>query len=309
MKFSNSFNVLFTFFGLLWICSCSAQKDATVSKLEIFNIETGEKTLVKEFPYLIEAPNWTPDGRFLIYNSEGKIYQLEILNPGNDKQIDGGFATNCNNDHVLSSDGKVIAVSHHTAEDGQSRIYTFPIEGGNPTLITPIAPSYLHGWSPDKNWLSYCADRKGNYDVYLIPAKGGIEKRLTDSEGLDDGPEFSPCGSYIWFNSVRTGLMQIWRMKIDGTEQTQMTFDENRNSWFPHISPDGEKVVYIAYKKGDVEPGDHPRDKDVELLLIPAKGGKPKSLLKLFGGQGTINVNSWAPDSKQFAFVSYVKKR
>lgn len=168
-----------------------------------------------------------------------------------------------------------------------------------------MAPTYLHGWSPDGKELAYCAERNGNYDVYTIPAEGGEETRLTTAEGLDDGPEYSPCGQYIWFNSVRTGLMQVWRMKADGSEQTQMTFDETRNSWFPHISPDGKSVVFITYYKGDLEPGEHLANKNVELRLMPANGGEPKTLLKLFGGQGTINVNSWAPDSKRIAFVSY----
>ena len=177
--------------------------------------------------------------------------------------------------------------------------------GGVPRLITPLGPSYLHGWSPDGKQLAYCAERNGNFDVYVIPALGGEEKRLTTAEGLDDGPEYSPCGQYIWFNSVRTGLMQVWRMKADGSEQTQMTFDETRNSWFPHISPDGKQIVFITYTKGDLEPGQHLANKNVELRLMPAEGGEPKTLVKLFGGQGTINVNSWAPDSKRFAFVSY----
>jgi len=283
----------------------NAQSNKVTSILEILDITTGQRTIVKEFPFRIEAPNWTPDGKWLVYNSGGKLYQLSPQGINEPEEIYTGFATRCNNDHVISTDGKQIAISHGTKEDGKSRIYTLPFDGGIPTLITPIAPSYLHGWSPDKKYLAYCADRKGNYDVYIIPAEGGEEIRLTTAEGLDDGPEYSPCGEYIWFNSVRSGLMQVWRMKADGSEQTQITFDETRNSWFPHISPDGKLIVYIAYKKDDVAPGDHPANKNVELLLMPAEGGEPKILTTLFGGQGTINVNSWAPDSKRFAFVSY----
>ena len=195
--------------------------------------------------------------------------------------INTGFATRCNNDHVIAADGKQIAISHGTKEDGKSRIYTLPMQGGTPRLITPIAPSYLHGWSPDGRQLAYCADRKGNYDIYVIPVEGGEERQLTTAEGLDDGPEYSPCGEYIWFNSVRTGLMQVWRMKKDGSEQTQMTFDETRNSWFPHVSPDGKSVIFITYYKGDLEPGQHLPNKNVELRIMPATGGKPKTLVKL----------------------------
>lgn len=294
-------------YAILFSLTIQAQENKTVSRLEIYDLETGQRTILKEYPYLIEAPNWTIDGKALIYNSKGKLYKIDVKNPQSDIEIPTGFANRCNNDHVLSADGKGIAISHGTKEDGKSRIYTLPMAGGTPVLITPMAPSYLHGWSPDSKTLAYCADRNGNYDVYTIPAEGGEETRLTDATGLDDGPEYSPCGKYIWFNSVRSGLMQAWRMKTDGTEQTQMTFDEDRNTWFPHISPDGEQVVLICYKAGDVAPGDHPPGKHVELRLMPAKGGEAKTVVQLFGGQGTINVNSWSPDSKRFAFVSYVE--
>lgn len=288
----------------LAIGALSAQQKVT-SILEICDITTGERTTVKEFPYLIEAPNWTSDGQWLIYNSDGKLYKLSPDQPGEPEQIETAYAVRCNNDHVLSADGQQIAISHGTKEDGQSRIYTLPITGGTPRLVTPMAPSYLHGWSPDGKQLAYCAARKGNFDVYVIPAEGGEEQRLTTAEGLDDGPEYAPNGKHIWFNSVRSGLMQVWRMKADGSEQTQMTFDETRNAWFPHVSPDGQQVVFITYYKGDLEPGQHLANKNVELRIMPATGGESRLLVKLFGGQGTINVNSWAPDSRRFAFVSY----
>lgn len=289
---------------LITVPAVFAQRNTVTSVLEIVDVKTGKRTVVKEFPFLIEAPNWTPDGKWLVYNSGGKLYKISPDRPAEPVEINTG-SVGCNNDHVISADGKHIAISGGTKEEPKSRVYTLPFEGGTPALATPLAPSYLHGWSPDLKHLAYCAERNGNYDVYIIPFEGGEEVRLTDAEGLDDGPEYSPCGQYIWFNSVRTGLMQVWRMKADGSEQTQMTFDETRNSWFPHVSPDGKLVVYIAYKKGDVNPGDHPANKHVELLLMPAKGGRSKTLVSLFGGQGTLNVNSWAPDSKRLAFVSY----
>jgi TolB protein len=280
-------------------------RENTKSFLETIHIETGERKFLAAFDKVIEAPDWTRDGR-LIYNSGGSIYSFDI-DTLESTVLDSGFADHCNNDHVLSPDESHLAVSHHTLEDRQSRIYIFPLKGGNPTLITPMAPSYLHGWSPDGKTLAYCAERNGQYDIYTIPAAGGVEKQLTDFSGLDDGPEYSPDGQHIWFNSTRSGLMQVWRMNADGSEQTQMTFEES-NNWFPHVSPDGEKVVYLSYRKGDVEPGDHPPNKEVELRLMSSSGSESRLLVKLFGGQGTINVNSWSPDIKQLAFVRYELK-
>jgi TolB protein len=277
-----------------------------ISFLETVDVNTGERTVVADFDYLIEAPNWTKDGKRLIYNSRGLLYSFDLASRES-TVIDSGYANQCNNDHVLSPDNSQIAVSHHTQEDGQSRIYVFSLADAQPVLITAMAPSYLHGWSPDGGTLSYCAERNGQYNIYTIPVGGGVEMQLTDAPGLDDGPEYSPDGRDIWFNSTRTGLMQVWRMNADGSNQTQMTFDES-NNWFPHVSPDGESVAYITYRKGDVAPNDHPANKDVEIRLMASKGGPYRTLVKLFGGQGTINVNSWSPDSRQLAFVSYQLK-
>ena len=220
-------------------------RDDDESFLEIYDTVTGQRETVHFFDTLIEAPNWTPDGKALVYNSHGRIFRYD-LHSGAIDEIDTGFVDNCNNDHVLSPDGTQIAVSHGTFEDGKSRIYTVPMAGGVPRLITPLAPSYLHGWSPDGKTLAYCAERGGEYDIYTIPVLGGKEKRLTDAPGLNDGSEYDSAGESIWFNSVRSGLMQAFRMKADGSEQTQMTFDSEWNTWFPHISPDRKLVSMIC---------------------------------------------------------------
>ena len=270
------------------------------SHLEIMDVDTLEVTRVKSYDYLIEAPNWLR-GDVLLYNSGGLIETID-LRTGAERKVDTGFLTRCNNDHIVWGD--LLAVSCFTAEDMLSRVYTLPLSGGQPALVTPIAHSFLHGISPDGKTLSYCAERNGNWDIYAIPAVGGEETRLTDSEGLNDGPEYAPDGS-IWFNSVRDGNMQVFRMNPDGSEQTRMTRDA-RNDWFPHVSPDGARVVFISYS-GDVRPGDHPPEKDVELSIMDADGKNVRVLKRLFGGQGTINVNSWSPDSRKIAYVRYEK--
>ena len=233
----------------------------------------------------------------------GRLYTYELAT-GAIQELDSGFAIDCNNDHVLSPDNTQIAVSHFTYEDATSRIYIIPFAGGSPRLVTEKGPSYLHGWSPDGRRLAYCAERGGQYDIYTIAVEGGPETQLTNLPGLDDGPEYSPDGRYIWFNSTRTGLMQVWRMEPDGANPTQMVH-EDANCWFPHVSPDGRQVVYIAYGKDDVAPGDHPANKNVEIRLVSAAGGESRTIAKLFGGQGTMNVNSWSPDNRTIAFVSY----
>jgi len=271
------------------------------STLETISVENGERKTVYRALQHFEAPNWTPDGKTLVFNSNGLIYTIPVEG-GKPQLLDTGEAKKCNNDHGLSSDGKFLAVSSQHNTDGKSRIYVLPITGGAARLVTQKAPSYWHGWSPDGKTLAYCAERNNEFDIYTIPVDGGEETRLTTAPGLDDGPEYSPDGKTIFFNSERTGLMKIWRMNADGSDQQQVTSDKDYADWFAHPSRDGKWLVFVSYDK-DVK--GHPANKDVVLRILPMSGGKSKILANLFGGQGTINVPSWSPDSKRIAFVSY----
>jgi len=283
-------------------------EDYLGSHLEVMDIESRHRKILLTVPHSIQAPNWTIDNKTLIYNSKGLLYSFDLVS-GDTSVINTGFANNNNNDHVLSFDGKQMAISHHKKEDnGQSTIYTLPVEGSsNPGQITSAnGASYLHGWSPDGSLLLFTGQRNNQYDIYSISIETREETQLTNTEVLDDGPEYSPDGKYIYFNSNRTGTMQIWRMKPDGSEQEQVTFD-SYNDWFPHISPDNKWIVFVSFPE-DVPSGDHPFYKHVLLRLMPVSGGNPVVIAYVYGGQGTINVPSWSPDSKKIAFVSNTDK-
>ncbi|HEX7070545.1 MAG TPA: biopolymer transporter TolR, partial [Rhodothermales bacterium] len=277
-------------------------RDYIGSNLEIMDLATGHREIVFRHQESIQAPNWTLDGKSLIYNGDGRLYRFDIESRTPEEIYTGEVVRN-NNDHVLTFDGTMLGISSTNPDLGGSSVYTVPVTGGDPVEITKQAPSYLHGWSPDAEWLVYTAERgDGNYDIYKIPSKGGEEVRLTTAEGLDDGPEFTPDGEWIYFNSTRSGLMQLWRMRPDGSDQQQVTDDEF-NNWFPHISPDGKSIVFISYGQ-DVQPGDHPFYKHVYIRQMPIEGGEPRVIAYVFGGQGTINVPSYSPDGTRIAFVS-----
>jgi Tol biopolymer transport system component len=277
-------------------------RDYIGSNLEWLDVNTGHRQSVYLAPNSLQAPNWTADGKALIYNADGLIYRFDFSS-GKPALVNTDPVRQNNNDHVLSFNGKMLGLSSSGSDSKTgSQVYTVPIEGGTPKLITPEGPSYLHGWSPDGKWLTFTGQRNNEFDIYKIPAKGGKEVRLTNAPGLDDGSEFSPDGKFIYFNSVRSGKMEIWRMKPDGANPEQLTNDEYQN-WFPHVSPDGKWLAFISYSS-EVKPEDHPFYQRAYLRLMPTGGGKPKVIAYLYGGQGSMNTPSWSPDSRKIAFIS-----
>jgi TolB protein len=283
-------------------------RDYIGSVLHVLEIDSGQLVTLLASTRPFEAPNWTRDGSALIYNisgrsdDRGRLVRYDLATK-KESIINTDFCNRNNNDHVISFDGNTLAVSDQApGHGGQSRIFTVPLTGGVPKQVTTGTPSYAHGWSPDGKFIVFTGGRNNKFDVYKIAADGGREIRLTDSNGLNDGPEYTPDGKYIYFNSSRTGKMQIWRMNPDGTDQQQITDDEY-NNWFPHISPDGKWIVFISFPP-DIDPDTHPYYKECYIRLMPIQGGTSKVIAYIYGGQGSMNVPSWSPDSKKIAFVS-----
>lgn len=276
-------------------------------RLETITVEDGKRLVIFERSGRFEAPNWMPDGKKLLFNMDGSLYKIPV-GGGDIEKLNTDFANRNNNDHGISFNGKLLAISHHREglPGGGSTVYVLPLTGGVPKLITEHTPSYWHGWSSDSKEVLYVGQRDGKniYNIYKNSIRGGKEVALTDIKAGEhvDGCEYSPDGKYIYFNGNFTGKMQIYRMKPDGSDREQLTFD-NYNNWFPHISPDGKHMVIITFPP-DIDPNSHPSYKRVTLRIMPISGGEPKVIAYLYGGQGTINVPSWSPDSKQIAFVS-----
>ena len=286
-------------------------RDYIGSHLEIMDVTTGHRKILHSAPNSLQAPNWTPDNKYLIFNSlkpgENLLYKYDLAS-GAITKLNTGFATQNNNDHVLSYDGKMLAISNHVGEKRTSTIFTLPVDGSdNPTKITSETNghSYLHSWSPDNKKLVFTGQRNKEWNIISIDIATKQETILTEDATLDDGPEYSPDGKYIYFNSVRTGTVRLWRMKPDGSDEEQVTFDEY-NNWFPHFSRTGSGYYTLHFPK-DIDPTSHPFYKKIYLRLMPAAGGIPKTVAYIYGGQGTINVPSWSPDSKKIAFVSNSK--
>ena len=270
-----------------------------LSRLAIFRLDDGSVETVLTTPRHVEAPNWSPDGSELIINGSGRLYRVPLSAPML-HEIDTGFATRINNDHGISPDGKSLVISDAT-QSGASCIYILPFTGGTPKKVTERTPSYWHGWSPDGGTIAYVGRRGATFQVCTCPIEGGAETQLTTDFDHCDGPDYTPDGGWIWFNGEVGGEVDLWRIRPDGTDLERMTADADVN-WFPHPSPDGRHVLYLAYERGT---RGHPAMRSVELRMMPSQGGKPTTLLPVTGGQGTINVPCWAPDSKRFAFVHY----
>lgn len=273
----------------------TAPRPAVTSFLCTLDVKTGEERVVWTGPRHIEAPNWSPDGKWLVVNSGGQLWRIPAQG-GELEAINTGEVRRINNDHGITPDGKRLIIS-------AGQIYVLPFEGGTPRQVTTETPSYYHGISPDGRTLVYCAKRGDNFDLYAISIDGGPEKRLTTHAGYDDGPDYTPDGKWIWFNSDRSGTWDLWRIPAaGGDDQAERITSDAREDWFPHPSPDGKSIVYVSFEPGTKG---HPANQNVQLHLMDAATRNSRVLKSMFGGQGTINVNSWAPDSRRFAYVRY----
>jgi Tol biopolymer transport system component len=280
------------------------------SNLSIYDLETKSVLVVYTADAIFEAPNWSPDGKLILFNQDGHLFTISP-NGGSVHRIDLRGLAACNNDKGFSPDGRQIAFSSSAKANG-SQIFTVPSSGGEPALIVPETPSYFHAFSPDGKYLAFVAQRNGNFDLFRVPVEGGQQEQLTTNSGYDDGPDYSPDGKCIYFNSNRSGKWAIWRMPAGGAGQNdglaqQVTFDDVED-WFPHCSPDGKWLLFVSFPKGTKTHND--RMPGMQLRMMPMPGHKvartpTRLLLTFFGGQGSINVNSWAPESRKFAFVSF----
>jgi TolB protein len=290
-----------------------AQGQRFVSAITIHDLGTGTSTVVYQGDGIWEAPNWSRDGTFLLVNSNGALYRIPVDGSSAPTALAVDPSLRANNDHDFSPDGMRLAISATSPSSRQSQVYVADADGSDHRLVVAAAPSYFHGWSPDGRFLSFVANRDGKqYDVYRVPAGGGTEERLTVDPAQDDGPDYSPDGRWIYFNARRGVGWNIWRMPADGAgpgdEKAQRITSDNLEDWFPHPSPDGKSLLFLSFPAGTE--GHNERRLRVQLRRIPLPGEKvetvrPRTVVELTGGQGSINVNSWAPDSRRFAFVSY----
>ena len=278
------------------------------SRIVIFDTLTGAHRMLYETDEsVVEAPNWSPNGSWLVFNCDGLLYRLKVDGSAPPELIPAGEFRDSNNDHVLSPDGCFIYAS---SEDGH--LYRVPMSGGDALRVSNesdgLEARYLHGISPDGSTLTHIGvPAVGNrtFNAFALSLLDGSTQQLTHSDRPHDGAEYSPDGEWIYFNSEREspkqGHSQLFRMRPDGQDITQLTFDDRVN-WFPHLSPDGNSLVYLSYEPGVIG---HPANKPVQIRMADPEGKDIRILTELHGGQGTINVNSWAPDGRHFAYVAY----
>jgi TolB protein len=259
--------------------------------------ETGE--------ILVEAPNWSLDGASLLVNGNGLLWRLDLGSMERGLvRVDFEDLPELNNDHVLDPDGEHIYMS---AMDGH--IYRGALAGGEVDRVSLDDGNwhFLHGVSPDGSRLAYVqiGDFSDPGRLALMEPHG--QSVVVDTgEGHLDGPEWSPHGDWIYFNTEsftnEPGHAQLARIP-DAGGPVERLVTSGTVDWFPHLSPDSQWASYIAFPAGTLG---HPADLDVEVRVVAASDwSTPVQRYPLFGGQGTLNVNSWSPDSTRFAFVAY----
>jgi len=283
------------------------------AELHVLDVHTGVDELVfASDERLFESPTWHPDGRHIVVNADGLLFRVDSERPSDLEEIPAPGLPELNNDHLVSPDGR-----YHYVSANDWHIYRLPWEGGDPERVTSAkAPErafrhFLHGIAPDGRTLAYVGteyldgDEWGRRALWLLELDSGEEQLLGDGYSPADGPDFAPDGRSVFFNSEMAsdlpGHAQIFRHDLVDGSVEQLTFDDRVN-WFPHCSPDGRRLAYLSYPRGTLG---HPADLPVIVREIELPHGTARDLVALAGGQGTINVPCWAPDSRRLAYISY----
>ena len=316
---SHDANVLET--AVFWNVQAQEQRPQAAaqryrSKITVFDFAARTTNTIYQADDVIEAPNWSRDGKFLLVNTGGNLFKLPVIGAGEPKleKINlGDGRYRCNTAHDYTRDGRRIAFSATGPSARQSQVFLGQADGSGVRLMTPSASaSYFHGWSPDGKWLAFVGQRDGKFELYRVPVGGGPEERLTSTGGYDDGPEYTPDGKWIYFNSNRSGTWEIWRLPAAGAgpkdAKAERVTSDGPEDWFPHISPNGKWMVWLAFPRGTENHNGKMEGVILRAMRTPGKQIKPpkiETLTTFYGGQGTINVNSWSPDSKKFAYVVY----
>jgi hypothetical protein len=273
----------------------------------VASIDADQPTLLFETTdLLLEAPNWSADDRLLL-NGDGRLFALPVDEPSRLDEVRFDGLPPINNDHVLAPNCREVFLS---GMDGH--LYIGPLEGGPARRLSEEDGMlhFLHGVSPDGAALAYVAIPRDRSDVAgrltVMPAEGGAGTVVDTGPGHIDGPEYSPDGRWLYFNTEgfteAPGHAQLARVPTTGGPPERLVASGTVD-WFPHLSPDGRFATYLAFPPGTKG---HPADFDVEVRLVATEDWSvPLRRHPLFGGQGTLNVNSWAPDSRRFAFVAY----
>jgi len=288
----------------------------------IYDIEAKTAKTVFTIDGEWHAPNWTPDGKYVISDMGGDLYRITVsgAQAGKAEKINLTQKMNATNDHALSWDGRQIAITGitppmpakiRTPADIHNSLFIMNLDGRN---AREVHLGWLHGWSPDGNYVVYTQYNGDNFDLYRINTDGTGELLLTTNKALDDGPEYSADGKWIYFCSNRSGKFDGWRMPAGGAGPDEklaekITLSNDTQDWFPHVSPDGKWLYTISY------PMDHPDHTwigdgmKIKLLRlengVAAKGAELTTVRTFFGGQGSGNTGGWAPDSKKFAWTEY----
>jgi hypothetical protein len=275
-----------------------APAEGVLSSVCVLSLADRKERVLRASADRWDSPVFTPDGQAVLCSSKGKLYRLPLA--GGRQEFRLGTMT-ASRDYTFSPDGQRLAITVGDA------MWLVPASGGPPAMVQPKLSGYVHSWTADSQSLLYVAARGGPLRIFRRPADGGDEVPLLAHDGFSDGPDATRDGKWIYYNSDKSGNVKLWRIPAAGAgakdERAEQVTDDGPSDWFPHPSPDGKWLVFLSYDKSV---SGHPANQDVVLRIMPLAGGKARILATLFGGQGTMNVPSWSPDSKHFAFVSYL---
>ena len=174
-------------------------------------------------------------------------------------------------------------------------LWRVPADGGGAPERLSIGSerAYMPSVSLRGNRLAY-ASGSWNENIWRVPVadghRGGKPEKLISSSMSEEGPQYSPDGKRIAFQSTRSGSFEIWRADADGSNLVQLTSFGGPLTGTPRWSPDGTHISF------DSRPGPHPN-----VYVVSADGGPPRRFVNDSADEG---VASWSHDGHWLYYAS-----
>ena len=242
-------------------------------KIREIEVDSGKDRRLLEASVFASNLSLGPDGKKLLFIKTASfnnfyqykdLYEYDLERNKTARLTEGMRVT----DADLSPDGSWIVFVENKA--GTKTLMMMARDGSDKFMVCSYeanAQYFSPRWNPDGREFAVAKwSVGGKQKIYLVNPQTGVQKRVTEGEGpaSESNPAFSPDGEYIFFDSDRTGIVNLYAYHLGSKRLYQVT-NVLGGAMMPDISPDGQNIAYVSYSS---------KGYDLAVMKVAASGWK-----------------------------------